>query len=239
MSLNKKNMNWKVFGRMVAVSFLAIAAVAVVVGVFSRNRKGWTEWEQKVISLSDSLMYVTVLPEDSLILRTPSADLSESMLRSPQLKILLDKMLYTVQDPSQDGVGIAAPQVGINRRIVCVQRFDKPGEPFECYLNVRAELLAPATRRGQEGCLSVPGYRGSVLRSEKVAVHYIKPGTLESKVDTVEGFTAVIFQHECDHLDGILYIDRADSLSLNPDWIAGRTAFSYIRPAWWQNPAKN
>ena len=175
-------------------------------------KEAFTRREREVIENSDSLMYVTVLPQDSTILRRKSIDFGKAELESPLLQALLDKMRYTVQDPSQDGVGIAAPQVGINRRAVCVQRFDKEGEPFECYVNIRIDSLAGEQVQGREGCLSVPGMRGLVTRPSVAYISYLQPGQKERRSERIEGFTAVIFQHECDHLDGILYIDKADTL---------------------------
>jgi peptide deformylase len=102
--------------------------------------------------------------------------------------------------------------VGLSRRIIAVQRFDKEGEPFEVYPTIRIESLSGDVVSGKEGCLSVPGKRGSVPRHTTVVVSYKDPLTLETIRDTVEGFTAVIFQHEIDHLEGVLYTDRADSL---------------------------
>ena len=172
----------------------------------------WTPGERAIIDYSDSLMTVMIMPGDSAILRARSIDLSTAELRSPRLRSLIGKMLYTVQDPSQDGVGIAAPQVGINRRIVCIQRFDMPGEPFKAFVNIKIDSLLGPVVCGPEGCLSVPGKRGIVPRHRSIKISYtdIDSGTVCH--ETVEGFTAVIFQHECDHLDGILYTDRADSL---------------------------
>ncbi|MBR6002276.1 MAG: peptide deformylase [Bacteroidales bacterium] len=247
-------------------------------------RPAFTPEERRIIEESDSLMYVTVMPVDSAVLLAPSVDFGDAELRSPLLQTLLDKMLFTVQHPSQDGVGIAAPQVGLNRRAVCVQRFDKAGEPFECYVNIRIDSLSGPVVRGPEGCLSVPGLRGIVPRRSVAHISYLRPGCAaphsccasrpdsaasrpccgfcpdsaasypgcvfrpdsaalhpccgfcpdsaayrpccasslqggasrsccpERVHERVEGFTAVIFQHECDHLDGILYTSRADSL---------------------------
>lgn len=175
-------------------------------------KPAWTAREREIIRTSDSLMYVTTIPADSAILRAQSVDLSPRELESPELQALIAKMRYTVTDPSQDGVGIAAPQVGINRRIILVQRFDKPGEPFEAYVNVRVDSLAGEIVIGPEGCLSVPGLRGLVKRHSKIGISYTDIPSHERKTEEVEGFTAVIFQHECDHLDGILYIDKADSV---------------------------
>ena len=150
--------------------------------------------------------------DDSLVLRTKSVDFSDKDLRSKAFKALASKMLYTVKDPSQDGVGIAGPQVGLNRRVVAVQRFDLPGEPFGVFPNVRIDSLWGEKVPGQEGCLSVPGWRGLVPRYDHVIVSYKDPVLLRTIKDTIEGFTAVIFQHEIDHLEGIIYTDRADSL---------------------------
>ena len=161
-------------------------------------------------------MYVTEIGVDSAVLRTPSTDLVRWELKSQSLKDLIAKMMYTVQDPSQGGVGIAAPQVGLNKRIVCVQRFDKADEPFECYLNAHIDSLGGEVAVGPEGCLSIPGKRGLVPRHTKVQIRYVAPGSSEERTEEVEGFTAVIFQHEIDHLDGVLYTDRADSVFVAP-----------------------
>lgn len=170
--------------------------------------------EKDLINGSDSLMRVLSVfdQDDSLVLRTKSVDFTDKDLRSNAFKTLAEKMLYTVKDPSQDGVGIAGPQVGLNRRVIAVQRFDLPGEPFGVYPNVRVDSLWGEKVPGQEGCLSVPGWRGVVPRYDHVIVSYKDPVTLRTIKDTVEGFTAVIFQHEVDHLEGIIYTDRADSL---------------------------
>ena len=109
-------------------------------------------------------------PADSAILRTPCTDLTPEMLSSPEYARLAELMVATVTDPSEDGVGIAGPQVGISRRIVAVQRFDKPGEPFEVYPNIRIIATRGDLCPGPEGCLSVPGRRGTVLRSRDIDI---------------------------------------------------------------------
>ena len=175
-------------------------------------QSAWTPKEREIINTSDSLMYVTTIEADSAVLRTPSVDIGPKELESPELAALIAKMRYTVTDPSQDGVGIAAPQVGINRRIIVVQRFDKADEPFEAYVNVRVDSLAGELVAGREGCLSVPGLWGIVRRHNKICISYLDLDSRERVQEDIEGFTAVIFQHECDHLDGILYTDKADSI---------------------------
>ena len=207
----------------------------ILIAVFlAFNRpKAFTKRERLIIRNSDSVMYVTVMPEDSAVLRTPSVDLTQAELKSKDLKSLMDKMLATVRAPQHDGVGIAGPQVGINKRIIWLQRFDKEGGPFECYLNVRIDSLFGDVGKGPEGCLSVPPMRGLVPRYTDVIVSYVNPETLQPQKDTVHGYTAVIFQHECDHLDGRLYIDRADTVYVSTAWEAERRAYDYTRPDWW------
>ena len=178
------------------------------------SRPALSKAEKELISGSPDVMRVLTVVDtkDSLFLRKASKDFSDRDLRSDEFKVLARKMVRTVTDPSQDGVGIAGPQVGISRRIVAVQRFDKEDEPFEVYANVRIDSLYGPMAFGQEGCLSVPGKRGTVPRWTNAVISYRDPVTLQTVRDTVSGFTAVIFQHETDHLDGILYTDKADSL---------------------------
>ena len=208
-----------------------LAFLLAVVLLFPGRSCTFSSWEKRVVRQQDSVLYVTTLWQDSTILRTPSTNLSHRELQSAVLQTLEAKMLRTVTDPSQDGVGIAAPQVGINRRVVWVQRLDKEGEPFECYENIQIDSLFGETVLLEEGCLSVPPLRGRVPRSSGVVVSYLRDG--KRVTETVEGYTARIFQHECDHLDGILYIDRADTVFTHDSWAAERAAFDYTRPAWW------
>ena len=109
---------------------------------------------------------------------------------------------------ASDGVGIAAPQVGLNRRLIVVCRLDLPGEPFEAYANVQIDSLWGEDLFGREGCLSIPGLRGNVCRKEFAAVSYTDPTSLERRSEVVSGYVARIFQHETDHLAGTLYTDR-------------------------------
>ncbi len=171
---------------------------------------GWTPAEKETISGQGNVMRVLTIDDkaDSLVLRTPCTDLSAEEIRDPLYAALASKMLSTVTDPSQDGVGIAAPQVGISRRIAAVQRFDKEGEPFEVYPNIRVVATRGETTPGPEGCLSIPGRRGNVLRYRDIDISYTSVATGRDTTERVQGFTAVIFQHETDHLDGVLYIDK-------------------------------
>lgn len=144
---------------------------------------------------------------DSLVLRKKSREIPLKAIGGRSYVRLVDDMLTKVQSPEYDGVGIAGPQVGVSLRIVAVQRFDREGEPFEVYPNIRITAVRGEKECGPEGCLSVPGRRGTVSRWRDIDVRYTSPATLRDTTERVCGFTAVIFQHECDHLDGILYTD--------------------------------
>ena len=173
--------------------------------------------ELTLIHEADSLMRVLTVEDslDNAVLRAPSKDFSIRALRSEEFAKLSRLMVATVTHPSQDGVGIAGPQVGLNRRVVAVQRFDKG--TIEVYPNIHIVWASDSLSSGPEGCLSVPGRRGEVLRSHEIVVEYVDLAAVREDdsiedipmiQDTVKGFTAVIFQHEVDHLDGVLYIDR-------------------------------
>lgn len=197
----------------------AAGIIAAAIMAFSCTGEGFTPDETALIRSADSLMRVLTI-EDSLdlkILRAQSLDLPVSALMSDDYEKLCRLMTATVTHPSQDGVGIAGPQVGLNRRVVAVQRFDKEGFPFEVYPNIRIVWASDSLACGPEGCLSVPGMRGDVMRSTEIVIEYTDMERLKGRRDrcpmpvirdTVKGFTAVIFQHETDHLDGILYTDR-------------------------------
>lgn len=108
---------------------------------------------------------------------------------------------------TKSGVGIAAPQVGINRNIIWVKRFDQPNTPFGYYINPVILWRSKLQNLGPEGDLSIPDFRDQFYRSKVIQVAYYD---LEGKKHTeiVEGFTAVIFQHEIDHLFGILISNK-------------------------------
>ena len=141
-------------------------------------------------------------PKDFKILKDVSRPVDA---KDPNLRLLAERMLATVKD--EQGVGIAAPQVGLNIKAIWVQRFDKEGKPFEFFVNPEIKWMSSALRLGAEGCLSIPNERGEVYRSLVIDLAY---ETLEGekKRELVEGFTAVIFQHEYDHLMGRLFTER-------------------------------
>lgn len=172
----------------------------------------WKSSEKEIISGQPDVMRVYTIDnlEDSVILRTVSKGLRRKDLKSDEYRELSRKLIATVTDPSQDGVGIAGPQVGINRRVVAVQRYDKPGEPFEVYPNIRILGTFGNREAGIEGCLSVPDKSGIVMRYKQIIIAYTNLNSMKDTTEMVEGYTAVIFQHETDHLDGILYTDKME-----------------------------
>jgi len=195
-------------------TFNICTALAVTLGALCAcvRTSGWTEYETALINASDSLMRVLTVNDeaDSLLLRDTCQLLSDEMLLSETYTVLAEKMVATVTSPEQDGVGIAGPQVGISRRVVAVMRFDKEGSPFEVYPNIRIVAVRGEREPGREGCLSVPGRRGVVDRWRDIDIQYsvVKSGAVLDTTETITGFTAVIFQHECDHLDGVIYTDK-------------------------------
>ena len=190
---------------------LLTAAFAALLALSACQRLQWTQDELRIIgSIVEGQpmpLTHTDVPADSVLLRTPCRPLSRMQTMSAEFDALVKGMLATVQDTARPGVGIAAPQVGVLRRLILVQRVDMEGEPFIPYVNPEIVWQSDSTRTGGEGCLSIPGLYGFVTRPAAVAVRYLTPEG--PWTDTVSGFTATIFQHEIDHLNGILYTDRA------------------------------
>src|SRR5579872_4984281 len=133
--------------------------------------------------------------------------------QEPELQDFIDHMVETMYHHPHC-VGLAAPQVGKPWRIITVDasRMEKPGTRHG-----RVILLNPRiVRRGgqkllREGCLSVPDYTGNVLRATSVEVHGTDRQGRPLQIQA-EGFEAIVFQHELDHLDGTLFLDRVASL---------------------------
>ena len=156
--------------------FLIVVGISLMTMV-SRFRSeddagDFTRQELEILDGADSFMRVlTITDKDDLaVLRAQSSDFSSEALLSEEFERLSELMVATVTHPSQDGVGIAGPQVGLNRRVVAVQRFDKEGEPFEVYPNVRIIWQSDSSAFGPEGCLSVPDRREDVARSQEIVI---------------------------------------------------------------------
>ena len=148
-------------------------------------------------------------PIDSIILRSKSSvfkvDPSDKVLQH-----FTQRLYSTIRDSLTRGVGIAAPQVGVLKKIIWVQRFDKKNEPFEVYYNPEIKKYSEMKQDVMEGCLSIPNIREMMHnRSYAVFLEYDNSKG-EHKCEMIEAFTAVIFQHEIDHLDGILFTDHLE-----------------------------
>lgn len=143
---------------------------------------------------------------DSLLLRSVSREVRSSAIGSEGIEHLRKRMLATMLDPSNPGVGIAAPQVGIPVRMIYVQRFDKAGEPCEIYYNPDIIVYGDSINAGPEGCLSIPGFRGTLGRSHNIEITYLD-SIGKRQTENINDFAAIIFQHEFDHLNGVLYYD--------------------------------
>ena len=199
------------------LSFLILISILIL----SSCSSGFTAEEKDIISdnapdgkidYDGRIMRVWKITdyEDSLLLRDNAISITKDMISSEYFSQLCERMLATVQDSLDEGVGIAAPQVGISRRLIAVQRFDKEGEPFEFYINPAIIEMGDSMAKGMEGCLSVPDIYEAVERSQRITLKY-KDLNFHDTTEIVEGYSAVIFQHEIDHLNGILFIDRIDN----------------------------
>ncbi len=128
---------------------------------------------------------------------------------TPELKKLIDDMIETMR--AAPGVGLAAPQVNVAEQVIVVElpADEEEGTPAELYAFVNPEIVKASRNKeeGQEGCLSIPGYVGEVERHTEIVIRgqdvYGKPQRVKAY-----DYLARIFQHEIDHLDGVLFIDR-------------------------------
>jgi peptide deformylase len=129
-----------------------------------------------------------------------------------ELQELIDDMFETMR--AAPGVGLAAPQVGESLRLFVVEWPEDEEDPESAvvpYAIVNPSIVkARGEEEGEEGCLSVPGYVGDVRRATEIVIKGKDRGGKKIRMK-VDGWLARIFQHEIDHLDGILFIDRADS----------------------------
>lgn len=168
----------------------------------------FTAAEKQLIQSGDEKTMMKVIQSTNQNeLKTLTSASSDVDLNDALLPLLAKRMFLSMRDPANPGIGIAAPQVGVNKNVFWVQRFDKEGEPFEFYVNPKIVWRSALLRKGMEGCLSIPEIRGDVLRNYTIQlIYWDQQGKYHEEV--VEGFTAVVFQHEYDHLNGILFTDR-------------------------------
>jgi peptide deformylase len=170
-------------------------------------------------------MRLKIVQAGDAALRQQAKELSASDIRSREIQNLIGWMRETMHDAP--GVGLAAPQIGISLRLAVIEDKpenlkDIPGDylkererkavPFHVIANPKLTLQGPAEVEFFEGCLSLAGFTAIVPRARKVRVecldHQGEPKTIEAS-----GWYARILQHEIDHLNGRLYIDRMETRS--------------------------
>ncbi|HEY5600087.1 MAG TPA: peptide deformylase [Candidatus Manganitrophaceae bacterium] len=150
------------------------------------------------------------------ILRRVAAEVTPAEAQDPAFQQFLEDMTETMR--KLDGVGLAAPQVSVSKQAIVIEanqnpRYpDAPDLPLLIILNPVLTRLADEKIEGWEGCLSVENLRGKVIRSARVGVkgfnRFMEPMELDA-----DGFLAVVFQHEIDHLNGRVFLDRMKDFS--------------------------
>ena len=146
------------------------------------------------------------------VLRQTAKDITPDY---PELKKLIDDMFETMYH--SEGVGLAAPQVGLSDRIVVIDA-DPVGEAFEeckgrkmVLINPEVEVLDGEPVSRAEGCLSLPGISEDVKRTEHIRLKWLDEN-FEAHDEEISGFLARIVQHECDHLEGKVFIDHLSAI---------------------------
>jgi peptide deformylase len=155
------------------------------------------------------------------VIRTPARELSPAEIASPEIQRLIDDMIVTMHE--YDGVGLAAPQVHASLRLAVIElpESDQRGEaavPLTVLVNPVVTPVGEKRLQGWEGCLSIPDLRGIVPRAARIKLAALDREGQPWSVDA-DGFFARVIQHECDHLDGRVYLDR----------MAGMRSLSFIR----------
>jgi peptide deformylase len=143
-----------------------------------------------------------IIKNPNPILRKKSTLVDLKKINEKDFKILIDDMKETML--KKDGVGLAAPQIGKNKRIITVNTKDG----VIAMINPRILNKSFLKEWDEEGCLSVPGIYGKVKRSKKLKCEFFDMDK-KKNIISAQGFFARIIQHEIDHLDGILFIDKA------------------------------
>ena len=148
------------------------------------------------------------------VVRTPAAPAREQDIATPGFQRLVDDMIVTMHE--YDGVGLAAPQIHVSLRMAVIEvpasdERSRAAVPLTVLVNPVVTPLDGKLVHGWEGCLSVPGLRGMVPRFAHVRLEALDR---EGRAYTAEasGFFARVIQHECDHLDGKVYLDRMEDL---------------------------
>ena len=157
-----------------------------------------------------SVRKVVIYPDE--ILRKPNAEITEF---NEDLKTLAKDMFDTMYE--FEGIGLAGPQIGVNKRIVVIDIPEEDGSQGKNQLviiNPKIVKLEGAVVESQEGCLSVPGYQDTVHRYERVTVEYQDVEGNKCSFDNVDGLFAICLQHEIDHLEGKVFVDQLSRMKI-------------------------
>jgi peptide deformylase len=150
------------------------------------------------------------------LLRQRSSEVSVDVIQTRDFQKLIDDMVETMRE--YDGVGIAAPQVHVNLRVFTMEvdsnpRYPgAPAYPLTIVINPIVVITDDGTIDGWEGCLSIPGLRGKVSRAKSLTVAGLNRHGEKTEL-ALEGFPARVVQHETDHLNGNVYLDRMIDLT--------------------------
>ena len=150
-----------------------------------------------------------ILTDGHPTLRKVAKKVDPAEINDPLFQQLIDDMFETMY--AAPGIGLAAPQVGISKRIFVVDMQDEEDGHGPLVVVNPKFIVTEGERDGLEGCLSVPGMVGDVTRFNHVVVTGLDRHGKKLKIDA-EGYFAVCLQHENDHLDGILYTDKARNI---------------------------
>lgn len=147
-----------------------------------------------------------ILGADNPILRTRSKEISSF---DKKLLKLAKQMIETMH--AQEGVGLAAPQIGENIRMFVMKFFQQDGEKYSIWTVINPIIIETSSDMeiDTEGCLSLPDIQGKVARYRKIILSFLNERGEKQKIK-LEGLNARIAQHEIDHLDGVLFIDRME-----------------------------
>ena len=146
-----------------------------------------------------------ILTNPSAILIQKSVEVEADRIAREDFQELCLDMAKTMKD--KDGIGLAAPQIGENIRLIVINT--KNG--IICLINPQLKRKSFGKEWGEEGCLSLPGIYGKVKRHKKIVCVYLNQRGKKQKIQA-EGLLARVIQHEIDHLDGILFIDKAKNI---------------------------
>lgn len=185
----------------------------------SGGRRSWRAYHRKTVPDSEPKRPVVLYPDPVLRQKAARVQQVDAAIRE-----LIQDMYQTMKH--EEGAGLAAPQVGVPVRLFVVGAPDR-GVPFKAYINPELVDLQGDLEPAEEGCLSLPEVRGTVRRPVQCTIRATDESGNEF-TETSAGFAARVWQHEFDHLDGILIIDKMSPI----DRLKVRRALKDLKAAW-------